>query len=210
MKDGSNNSNLVVAVALTLILLLLFGGGAVYFFIGRRQMALAIEAERARLALAQATMRAEKAQAEAEAALASRTTAGDHELSTGQDESIRAAVESVLRAQQEAWNRGDVDEFMEHYWNSDDLTFSSAGTTTRGWTATLNRYRERYPTTEKMGRVNFSDLEITPLGDSAALVLGQWNLERESEPLSGNFTLVLRKFDDRWLIVHDHTSRLTD
>ena len=52
--------------------------------------------------------------------------------------------------------------------------------------------------------------EITPLGDSAALVLGQWNVERESEPLSGNFSLVVRKFDDRWLIVHDHTSRSTE
>jgi hypothetical protein len=52
--------------------------------------------------------------------------------------------------------------------------------------------------------------EITPLGDSAALVLGQWNLERESEPLSGNFYLIVRKFDDRWLIVHDPTSRRRD
>jgi ketosteroid isomerase-like protein len=99
---------------------------------------------------------------------------------------------------------------MEHYWNSDELTFSSEGKTTRGWTETLNRYRERYPTREKMGQVEFSNLEITPLGDSAALVLGQWNLQRESEPLSGNFSLVVRKLDDRWLIVHDHTSRLVD
>ena len=96
---------------------------------------------------------------------------------------------------------------MEHYWKSEELTFSSGGKTTRGWTETLNRYRERYPTPEKMGRLSLSGLEITPLGDSAALVLGQWNVERESEPLSGNFSLVVRKFDDRWLIVHDHTSR---
>jgi beta-aspartyl-peptidase (threonine type) len=123
---------------------------------------------------------------------------------------MRAVVESVLRAQQDAWNRGDVNEFMEHYWNSDELTFSSGGKITRGWTATLNRYRERYPTPEEMGQVNFSNLEITPLGGSAAMVLGEWNLERESEPLSGNFTLVLRKFDDRWLIIHDHTSRLAE
>jgi beta-aspartyl-peptidase (threonine type) len=99
---------------------------------------------------------------------------------------------------------------MEHYLKSDELTFSSGGKITRGWTATLNRYRERYPTPDKMGQVNFTNLEVTPLGDSAAMVLGQWNLERTSEPLSGNFTLVVRKFDDRWLIVHDHTSRLMD
>ena len=61
-----------------------------------------------------------------------------------------------------------------------------------------------------MGRLSLSGLEITPLGDSAALVLGQWKLERESEPVAGNFSLVLRKFDDRWVIVHDHTSRLAE
>jgi len=61
-----------------------------------------------------------------------------------------------------------------------------------------------------MGRLRLSGLEITPLGDSAALVLGQWSLQRESEPLTGNFSLVIRKFDDRWLIVHDHTSQTMD
>jgi beta-aspartyl-peptidase (threonine type) len=116
----------------------------------------------------------------------------------------------MLRTQEEAWNEGDIDTFMEHYWKSDDLTFSSGGKTTRGWDATLNRYRERYPTREQMGRLTLDGLEITPLGNAAALVLGQWNLERESEPVSGNFSLVVRKFDDRWLIVHDHTSRLTE
>jgi ketosteroid isomerase-like protein len=209
MKDGSGNGAVVVAIGLILILLLLVGGVGVYYVVGRQQMALAMQADQARLAEARARMHAEQVRA-AEAVIASRAIASGNETSTGQRDSIRAAVESMLQAQQDAWNQGDVDAFMEHYWNSDDLTFSSEGKTTRGWTATLNRYRERYPTPEKMGRVKFTNLEITPLGDSAAMVLGQWNLDRESEPLSGNFTLVVRRLDDRWLIVHDHTSRSTD
>ena len=99
---------------------------------------------------------------------------------------------------------------MEHYTKSESLTFSSGGKTTRGWTETLQRYRERYPTPEKMGRLKLGGLEITPLGDSAALVLGQWHVARDKEPLSGNFSLVVRKIDDRWRIIHDHTSRLTE
>jgi uncharacterized protein (TIGR02246 family) len=126
----------------------------------------------------------------------------------GQDAAMRGAIEAVFRAQQDAWNRGDVRAFMDHYWKSDDLTFSSGGKTTRGWQATLAGYLERYPTREKMGQLTLSGLEITPLGDAAALVLGQWKLDRQSEPVGGNFTLVLRKIDGRWVIVHDHTSRL--
>ena len=127
-----------------------------------------------------------------------------------QDAALRDAIEPVFRAQQDAWNRGDVAAFMDHYWKSDDLTFSSGGKTTRGWQATLAGYRERYPTRDKMGRLTLSGFEITPLGDAAALVLGQWKLDRTSEPVGGNFTLVLRKIDGRWVIVHDHTSRLAE
>lgn len=125
-----------------------------------------------------------------------------------QDTALRDAIEAVFRAQQDAWNLGNVEAFMDHYWKSDDLTFSSGGKTTRGWQATLARYRERYPTREQIGRLTLSGFEITPLGDAAALVLGEWKLDRESEPVGGNFTLVFRKLDGRWVIVHDHTSRL--
>jgi beta-aspartyl-peptidase (threonine type) len=211
MKDGSGNGAVVVAFGLLLLLLLLLGGVGTYYFAGRQQMALAREAEQARMAEVQARMEAERARADAEVVgIDFHGTLKENELDTDQGDSLHAAVEAVLRAQEEAWNQGDLDAFMEHYWNSDALSFNSGGKTTRGWTETLNHYRERYPTPEQMGRLTFSQLEITPLGESAALVLGQWNLDRESEPLSGNFSLILRKFDGRWLIIHDHTSRTMD
>jgi beta-aspartyl-peptidase (threonine type) len=58
-----------------------------------------------------------------------------------------------------------------------------------------------------MGRLTFSELEIMPLGEAAALVLGRWRLARDEGPVGGNFSLVCRKIDGTWLIVHDHTSR---
>jgi beta-aspartyl-peptidase (threonine type) len=214
MKSGSDNGVVAIAIGLILILLLSFGGVATYYVIARQYAAVARQADRALAAEARARMEAEvareNARAQAEAASWSRTTSLDEEASAEQVNSIRPALESVLRAQEDAWNRGDLDAFMDHYWKSTALTFSSGGKTTGGWTETLNRYRERYPTPEKMGRLRLSDLEVTPLTDSAALVLGQWSLERESEPVSGNFSLVFRKFDGRWLIVHDHTSQLID
>jgi beta-aspartyl-peptidase (threonine type) len=210
MKNDSGSGATLVAIGLILILLFLIGGVGTYWIVIRQQAALAMQAERALVAEAQARRQAELARVEAERALASRTTTAEIESSTGQDDLIRTEIERVLEAQVEAWNRGDVDAFMEHYWNSEDLTFSSGGKTTRGWTETLNGYRERYPTPEKMGSVTFSGLETTPLGDSAALVLGRWNLERETDPLSGSFSLVFRKIDGSWLIVHDHTSRSMD
>ena len=103
-----------------------------------------------------------------------------------------AEIEAVLREQADAWNRGDIDAFMEHYWKSDSLTFSSGGQTTRGWQATKDSYRRRYPTREQMGQLSFSRLEITPIGSDGALVLGNWRLDRAS-PVGGNFSLTLRR-----------------
>ena len=119
---------------------------------------------------------------------------------------LAQVLTGVLTTQSRAWNHADIDGFMAHYWKSEQLTFSSGGTTTRGWQATLARYKKRYSTPEKMGRLTFDHLEFTPLGDASALVLGQWHLKRNDEQLGGNFSLVFRRVDGRWVIIHDHTS----
>ncbi len=118
-------------------------------------------------------------------------------------------IRAMLQRQADAWNMGDIDVFMEPYWQSADLTFSTGGRLTRGFAATLERYRKRYPTPDAMGRLTFSDLEILELPPSAALVFGAWHLDRD-EPIGGLFTLVLRKEHGRWIIIHDHTSTLAD
>ncbi len=120
-----------------------------------------------------------------------------------------AALRSVLDIQAAAWNRGDVDAFMNHYVKSDELTFSSGGSTTRGWEATRGRYRRRYPDRDAMGYLEFSGLESTLLAPDAALVLGRWKLTRENGDLGGNFSLVFQKVRNRWIIRHDHTSTET-
>lgn len=120
---------------------------------------------------------------------------------------VEQALTELLQQQAAAWNRGKIDEFMQYYWKSEQLTFSSGGNVRRGWEATKRSYETRYPDQKTMGKVRFSDLEITSLGPTAAMVLGRWQLERE-DPIGGNFTLVFRRIDDAWKIIHDHTSLL--
>ena len=119
-------------------------------------------------------------------------------------------ITEILNTQAKAWNAADIPEFMKYYWKSDKLTFSSGGTTRRGWKATLESYQKKYPTPEKMGQLRFSELEIDLLGEDVALVLGKWQLKRTDDPdVGGNFSLVFRKLEGRWLIIHDHSSSLT-
>jgi ketosteroid isomerase-like protein len=115
-------------------------------------------------------------------------------------------VKSVLDAQALAWNTGDIEGYMEGYWKSDSLLFTSGGNIQRGWNATFVKYKTSYDTKEKMGTLRFSDLELYLPSPDVAWVFGRWALERTSDRPSGVFTLVMKKFSDGWKIVHDHTS----
>ena len=123
------------------------------------------------------------------------------------DDDLADLIEAILAQQAAAWNAGDIDAFMEHYWKSDELTFSSGGRVTRGWQTTKDNYKLRYPTRERMGDLSFGALDVTRLGDNASLVLGRWHLVREPAPIGGNFSLIFRRMDNRLVIVHDHTSQ---
>jgi len=115
-------------------------------------------------------------------------------------------IENVLRAQEAAWNRGDIDGFMNGYWRSDETVFVSGDDVTRGWQKVLNRYKTKYSDRVKMGVLTFSNLEITPLSSDSAVALGSWKLNRANDQPHGRFRLIFRKFPDGWKIVHDHTS----
>ena len=126
-----------------------------------------------------------------------------------QNASAVARIRSVLRTQQEAWNRGDIDGFMNGYARSKSTIFISEDTVRRGWETVRDRYRKKYSDRAKMGVLTFSDLEITPLAPDSAVVLGRWNLQRAKNRPHGRFTLIFRRLPEGWRIVLDHTSAAT-
>lgn len=115
-------------------------------------------------------------------------------------------IRQVLVEQAAAWNRGDIDGFMEGYARIPTLRFASGGTVTYGWKPTLEHYKQRYSDRAAMGTLTFSDLEVTELSDDSAIVFGRWRLKKEKAEPNGLFTLVFRKTESGWRIVADHTS----
>jgi ketosteroid isomerase-like protein len=115
-------------------------------------------------------------------------------------------VRAIMTAQDNAWNRGDIDGFMQGYWRDEALRFASGGTVTRGWRATLDRYHQRYTDRDAMGTLTTSDLEIVQVSGDAMIVHGAWARARKADDLSGLFTLVFRKIDGEWMIISDTTT----
>lgn len=134
-----------------------------------------------------------------------------HEVVHAQTKSKRdartiAAVRTVLEAQREAWNRGDIEGYMDGYARSADITFVSGDSLTRGWQTVHDRYQKNYDSREKMGTLTFSDLETNVLSNDAAVTIGRWHLQRAGDQPHGRFTLVFHRTRQGWRIVHDHTS----
>jgi beta-aspartyl-peptidase (threonine type) len=132
---------------------------------------------------------------------APKLSAASDEQETG-----RMAIAKILETQQNNWNQGNVDAFLEGYWRSADLTFSGSGGIARGWDGVLARYKKSYPDRASMGQLDFSGLEFRFLDSDAALVLGHWHLARANGDVGGVFSLVWQRFPEGWRIIHDHTS----
>jgi beta-aspartyl-peptidase (threonine type) len=124
-----------------------------------------------------------------------------------QPATAQAAIRQVLDKQVEAWNRQDLQAFMQGYWHSPQLTFFSGATVYRGWDNALERYRKAYQSEgRQMGKLQFSDLKIETLSPTVAFVRGAFHLTMPGgKERQGIFTLVFRKFPHGWRIIHDHT-----
>ena len=122
------------------------------------------------------------------------------------DTATIAAVRAVLDAQRDAWNRGDIEGYMDGHARSDETSFISGDTITSGWQTVHDRYKRNYGSREKMGTLTFSEIETTVLSADAAMTTGRWHLKRTADEPHGRFTLIFRRTKQGWRIVHDHTS----
>jgi len=128
----------------------------------------------------------------------------------GQSERAKARIiteiEQVMTQQTAAWNRGDIEGFMDGYWKSDEMRFVSGNSVSLGWQAALDRYKRNYDTLEKMGTLTFDDPVVVVLDKNNAYVFGRFTLVRKNDKPTGLFTLVFRRTKEGWKIIHDHTS----
>jgi len=122
-------------------------------------------------------------------------------------------IKSVLQQQNKQWNQGNIEGFMQGYWNNENLRFASGKNITYGWQKTLDGYIKRYPDVSAMGQLTFELLEVNVYTtddnhQKTATVFGKWKLnytDLDKTP-NGLFTLIFKKFNEDWKIISDHTS----
>ena len=115
-------------------------------------------------------------------------------------------IEKVMTEQVSAWNEGDIDAYMKGYWQNDSLLFTGGKSITSGWRQATERYRKSYPTQSDMGQLSFEGIQTALTSAQTAVTTGQWLLEKDSNNVSGRFTLVWKKIQNDWRIIVDHSS----
>lgn len=117
-----------------------------------------------------------------------------------------AEISAVLNTQAAEWNKGNIEGYMQGYWNNDSLLFIGSKGPVYGYNNTLQRYKKGYPDKDAMGQLSFSNLSFKKLSNEYYHVTGSWSLMRKGDNPNGYFTLIFRKIDGHWVIVADHSS----
>lgn len=121
------------------------------------------------------------------------------------EETVREEIGLAMKKQVDSWNAGELAGFMKYYWYSDEMTFHGGKRRLQGWETLNAMYAETYSGAQR-GILEFSGIEITALSPESAYVLGDWKVELPDTVKQGKFTLIWRKKDEGWRIVHDHSS----
>jgi len=115
-------------------------------------------------------------------------------------------IRNLLVQQTETWNRGDINGFMQTYWQNDSLMFIGKDGVTWGWKNTLERYKKGYPDKETMGQLSFEVIQTKKLSAEYFFVVGKWMLKRNAGDLSGYYNLLMKRIKGQWKIIADHSS----
>jgi uncharacterized protein (TIGR02246 family) len=118
----------------------------------------------------------------------------------------RAAILLVVQRMETAWNRGDFRGYMAGFANP-DVVFVSGGKFQDGWQGTLDHYVRDYGgSAERRGKLHFYNMKVDVLAPDAAMLIGQYRLERGVRVTEGVNTRLFRKRHGRWLITVNHVS----
>lgn len=117
-------------------------------------------------------------------------------------------IYNLMQQQEDSWNNGNIDGFMNMYWQSESLVFIGKSGINYGWDKTLNNYKKSYKTKEEMGTLKFKNIICNPVNDSTHIITGKWSLKRNDSigNIDGYYTLLWIKKLNGWKITYDHTS----
>jgi len=127
-------------------------------------------------------------------------------LAAATPQADKAAILATIGRMETAWNRGDFRGYMAGFKNP-DVVFVSGGKFQLGWQGTLEHYIRDYGgSAERRGHLHFYKMKVDMLAPDAAMLIGQYRLQRGPRISEGVNTRLFRKVHGHWLITMNHVS----
>jgi ketosteroid isomerase-like protein len=125
---------------------------------------------------------------------------------TASPQADRAAILATVHRIEITWNHGDFRGYMACFKNP-GVIFVSGGKFQDGWQGTLDHYVRDYGgSPERRGKLQFYNMKVELLAPDAAMLVGQYRLERGARVTEGVNTRLFRKIRGQWLITMNHVS----
>ena len=112
-------------------------------------------------------------------------------------------VTKVVIAQENAWNKGDLDGYLSHFKDAKDTEAVLNGPV-RGLDNIRSAYHGSFPNREAMGQLEQTEVDVRELGPDFALATGKYRLARSRKnggDAQGTFTEIFEKTADGWKLV---------
>jgi uncharacterized protein (TIGR02246 family) len=117
-------------------------------------------------------------------------------------------VYELLLKMLDRWNAHDIEGYLEVYWKSPELLVVVDSEQFNGWQQLHDSYFNGYPSRTAMGFIQPKRIQVRLLKPDLALALTWWSVSFPSskQPVVGNSTMNIQKFDDGWKVIASHTS----
>jgi uncharacterized protein (TIGR02246 family) len=106
----------------------------------------------------------------------------------------------------DAWNRHDLDAYLDGFLHSDDILMVVDGETIRGWDLLSKAFHSGYPNRDEMGTVIFDRVQVQMLSPDLGFVLIWYSIAFPKKKQFGTDTVIVKKVAEGWREMISHTS----
>jgi uncharacterized protein (TIGR02246 family) len=123
----------------------------------------------------------------------------------GAGDSEKEIYEQLMRMA-DAWNRHDIDAYLDGFLHSDDVVVVVEGETVRGWDLLSRAYHSGYPNPQEMGTLTVDRVQVQMLAPDLGFVLSSYTISFPKKKEFGTDTIVMKKVSAGWREMMSHTS----
>lgn len=124
--------------------------------------------------------------------------------SAAQSKDVKA-IEALMRTEEEVWNRGDIDAYVQLYAPGDSTRMIYTGGSTHGRDSILAFYKKYWPK-EKMGHLTLTPDGIEVISKKYAYASGFFTVSYPSgKAAKGRFSGLVKKIKGKWYLYTDHS-----